>query len=247
MKLPHRHSLPTRFFNRSTVQVARRLLGCLLVHETPQGRTAGRIVEVEAYLPQGDPGCHAARGLTKRNRPMFGPPGWAYVYFCYGNHDLFNVVTERPGRPGAVLIRALEPSEGVPLMALRRYGSARKDVPRGRRLWGLTNGPGKLTRALDVDRHRHNEASLLSGPLRLERGRLKRGEVVGVTTRIGITEGWNLPLRFFVKGHPCLSVRPGRDRPSPGRRKALQTKRGQASQFTFKKQRRKKSAADKNG
>lgn len=216
-----KQTLPIAFFERRTVQVARGLLGCVLVNETSQGRAAGRVVEVEAYLPQGDPGCHAARGLTRRNRPMFGPPGRAYVYFCYGNHDLFNVVTERRGRPGAVLIRALEPCEGVPLMARRRYGSAGKNVPSGRRLWNLTNGPGKLTQALDVDRRRHNEVDLSTGPLRLESGNLRRGERVGVTTRIGITEGWELPLRFFVEGHPCLSVPPGRDRPSPGRRKAL--------------------------
>jgi DNA-3-methyladenine glycosylase len=204
-----------KFFNRATILVAKDLLGCLLVHETPEGRAAGRIVEVEAYLPHGDPGCHAARGLTKRNRPMFGPPGKAYVYFCYGNHDLFNVVTEREGLPGAVLVRALEPVEGLLLMARRRKTAREGDAR------SLSNGPGKLTRALDIDRKRHNEADLLEGKLHLERGNLRRGEKIGVTTRIGITEGWEMPLRFYIRDHSCLSVSPGKDRPSPGRQKAL--------------------------
>ncbi len=204
------------FFRRSTVEVARRLMGCLLVHEVRGVRTSGRIVEVEAYLPEADPGCHASRGRTPRNAPMFGPPGRSYVYFCYGNHDLFNVVTEPVGVPGAVLIRALEPVEGLPDMARRRGW----DDPAAPGPAALTGGPGRLTQALGIRRSTHNEVDLLGGDLRLEAGRLRPGERVGVTTRIGITHGWDLPLRFFIEGHPCLSVPPGKDRPSPGRRKA---------------------------
>ena len=226
MELSMNHRLTVSFFKRSTVAVAKSLLGCLLVHEAKGRRTSGRIVEVEAYLPKNDPGCHAARGLTRRNKPMYGPPGRAYVYFCYGNHDLFNVVTEREGVPGAVLVRALQPVEGLSTMIGRRWGipkiPSRSSRLRGEKvLGGLTNGPGKLTRALDIDRHRHNGADLLNGPLRVESGGLNRGETVGVTTRIGITEGFGLPLRFYIEGHPCLSVKPGRDRPSPGRKKIL--------------------------
>lgn len=206
--------LPRAFFERPTVRVARGLLGCLLVHETREGRAAGRIVEVEAYLPKRDPGCHAARGRTSRNDPMFGPAGHAYVYFCYGNHHLFNVVTEKQGVPGAVLVRALEPVEGIPLMARRRgIAASREDVPRT-----LTNGPGKLVQALGLGKV-HNRASLTAKALHLEA--VPRREAVGVTTRIGITEGWELPLRFYLKGNRFLSVPPGRDRPSPGRKKVL--------------------------
>jgi len=215
--IPAKRRLFAEFFKRSTVDVAKSLLGCHLVHETPVGRTSGRIVEVEAYLPIRDPGCHAARGLTIRNRPMFGPPGRSYVYFCYGNHDLFNIVTEREGIPGAVLVRALEPVDGLELMARRRFHGKKRDLNL------LTNGPGKLTQALDIHRMRHNEVDLMKGPLRLEHDRLKPGENIGVTTRIGITKGWELPLRFYIAGNLCLSVPSGKDRPSPGRKKSLKS------------------------
>lgn len=206
--------LPFSFYSRSTVKVAREIIGQILVHETPEGLAAGRVVEAEAYLPKNDPGCHAARGVTPRNSVMFGPAGRAYVYFCYGNHFLFNVVTEREGVPGAVLIRALEPLEGLPLMALRR----RKLMEPAR---ALANGPGKLTEALGLGRA-HNLMSLIRRPLYLKKGKaLGDGRTVGVTTRIGITEGWDLPLRFYLRGSGHLSVKPGADRPSPGRRKAL--------------------------
>jgi len=203
--------LSLSFYARPTVKVARDLIGKILAHETPEGVASGRIVEVEAYLPKGDPGCHAAQGPTPRNSVMFGPPGRAYVYFCYGNHFLFNVVTEREGVPGAVLVRALEPIEGQALMAIRRKNLADS--------LSLTNGPGKLTQALGVGRAQ-NRASLTRKPLYLKDA--PRAGSVGVTTRIGITEGWDLPLRFYLKGSPSLSVPPGHDRPSPGRKKALQ-------------------------
>ncbi|MGH7739301.1 MAG: DNA-3-methyladenine glycosylase [bacterium] len=210
--------LPLSFYARSTVKVARELVGQILVHETPEGIAAGRVVEVEAYLPKNDPGCHAARGATARNSVMFGPPGRAYVYFCYGNHFLFNVVTEREGVPGAVLIRALEPLEGLPLMALRR----RKPMEPAR---VLANGPGKLTEALGLGRA-HNQMSMLRKPLYFKKEKAPGdGRMVGVTARIGITEGWGLPLRFYLKGSGHLSVKPGADRPSPGRRKALDAKK----------------------
>jgi DNA-3-methyladenine glycosylase len=204
--------LPQSFYLRPTVQVAKDLLGQVLVHETPRGITSGRIVEVEAYLPKGDPGCHAARGMTPRNEVMFGPAGRAYVYFCYGNHFMANVVTEKEGVPAAVLIRALEPIAGIPLMVERRQKFRADEV-------GLTNGPGKLVQALGIDRT-HNRTSLLKKPFYIKEG--KRSEKIGATTRIGLTEGAELPLRFYLIGNPYVSVKPGADRPSPGRKKMLQ-------------------------
>jgi len=206
--------LPQAFYRRSTIPVARDLLGQVLTHETPEGIASGVIVEVEAYLPKRDPGCHAARGRTPRNEPMFGPPGHAYVYFCYGNHYLFNLVTEKEGVPGAVLVRALEPLEGSALMA------ARRGQEEGSRL--ISNGPGKLVQALGIGRS-HNRKAAFQRPLYVRKAR--RRTPIGVTTRIGITEGSELPLRFYLKDNPYLSVKPGTDRPSPGKKKKLLTAR----------------------
>ena len=202
---------PPKFYSRPTVAVAKDLLGQILFHETPEGTTGGIIVEVEAYLPKNDPGCHAARGMTPRNQPMFGPPAHSYVYFCYGNHFMFNVVTEREGVPGAVLVRALEPVTGPTLMAKRRGRLSENE-------FGLTNGPGKLVQALGIHRA-HNQIPLWKKPLYIKA--MKREQPIGTTTRIGITEGSELPLRFYLKGNPYLSVKPGQDRPSPGRKKIL--------------------------
>ena len=203
--------LPQKFYARPTIQVAKELLGQILVHETPLGITSGRIVEVEAYLPKNDPGCHTARGKTPRNEVMFGPAGYSYVYFCYGNHFMFNFVTEREGIPGAVLVRALEPMRGAELMARRREKFEPEDL-------GLTNGPGKLVQALGIERS-HNKLLVFKKPLYALAA--KREEAIGVTTRIGITEGSELPLRFFLKGNPYLSVKAGMDRPSPGKKKKM--------------------------
>jgi DNA-3-methyladenine glycosylase len=204
--------LPQSFYRRPTVTVARELLGQVFTHETSEGRTSGVIVEVEAYLPKNDPGCHAARGRTPRNEPMFGPAGHAYVYFCYGNHYLFNFVTEKEGVPGAVLVRALEPLEGKALMADRR------GQEEGSRL--ISNGPGKLVQALGIGRA-HNRMAAFRSPLYVRK--TQRRASIGVTTRIGITEGSELPLRFYLKDNAYLSVRPGADRPSPGKKRRLLT------------------------
>jgi DNA-3-methyladenine glycosylase len=144
--------LPRSFYARSTVEVARDLLGKVLVH----GPTAGIIVETEAYLGGEDLAAHSARGLTHRTRVIFGPPGHAYVYLIYGMYECLNLVAERDGRPGCVLIRALEPVSGVELMRARR-GTTRK-------LEQLANGPGKVTLALGITRA-HNGADVTRGPL----------------------------------------------------------------------------------
>jgi DNA-3-methyladenine glycosylase len=205
--------LSQKFYARHTAQVARDLLGQILVHETPQGTASGRIIEVEAYLPKNDPGCHAARGKTPRNEVLFGPPGQAYVYFCYGAHFLFNVVTEKDGTAGAVLIRALEPVEGMGLMGQRRRH------PSG---FGLTNGPGKLVQALGIGGE-HNRAPIWRKPLYIRKA--ERQEAIGVTTRVGLSEGAELPLRFFLRGNPYLSVKPGAERPSENRKRTAKGSR----------------------
>src|SRR5271167_3597176 len=133
-------ALPRRFYERGTVDVARDLLGKVLVH----GETAGIIVETEAYLGGDDLASHSAAGVTDRTRVIFGPPGHAYVYLSYGMHDCMNIVAERAGTPGCVLLRALEPIEGLNLMRERR--------PKARTDRDLASGPGKLTRALGITR-----------------------------------------------------------------------------------------------
>ena len=112
--------LPVDFYRRPTLDVARDLIGKVLVYKAKPGTTAGAIVEVEAYIGEDDPACHAAAGPTERNAPLYGPPGRAYVYLNYGLHDMMNAVTEEEGHPAAVLIRALEPLEGLALMRRRR-------------------------------------------------------------------------------------------------------------------------------
>src|SRR5688500_9798113 len=137
--------LPREFYNRPTLTVAAELLGKVLVHRTPAGVAAGMIVETEAYIGEDDPACHAAPGPTQRNAPLYGPPGFAYVYLNYGIHYLVNAVTEAEGHPAAVLIRALEPVDGIRLMEKRRAPDGRRIDPAD-----LCRGPGNLTRALGI-------------------------------------------------------------------------------------------------
>jgi len=180
--------LARSFYARDVVQVGRELLGKVLVH----GRCAGIIVETEAYLAKGDLASHAAPGITNRNRVMFGPPGYAYVYLSYGMHDCTNIVAGT----GCILIRALEPVEGIELMRSRRAG-AKTDRD-------LTSGPGKLTRALDITRAL-NGADMTRGEfVVLDRKPVVEVEI-DVGPRIGITKCADLPLRFSVKGNRFVS------------------------------------------
>jgi DNA-3-methyladenine glycosylase len=183
-----------QFFERPAVELARDLIGCVLSHQ----HTAGMIVETEAYLGEGDLAAHSARGKTDRTRVIFGPPGRAYVYFIYGMHECLNVVAERDGVPGCVLIRALEPLCGLAEMFERR----RWRGPAA----GLANGPGKLTQALGITR-KHYGQRLDRGELTIRRWRRKQQFEIGVTPRIGIRECADWPLRFIWKGHPCVSKR----------------------------------------
>ncbi len=184
--------LARAFYARPATEVARTLLGKFLVH----GRTAGRIVEVEAYLGLHDRAAHAWHGITARTRVLFGPPGHAYVYFVYGMYECLNVVAEPEGTAGCVLIRALQPLAGVALMRRRRQG-----VPR---LEDLASGPGKLTIAMGITR-RHNGADLTHGPLTICQIEGEEPFSVDVTPRVGISQAKDWPLRFVVAGSRFLS------------------------------------------
>ena len=189
--------LPRDFYARDTLAVARDLLGCVLVHASREGRVEGRIVEVEAYQGEDDPACHAAAGRTTRTEPLYGPPGHAYVYLIYGMYHCLNAVTRPPGRPSAVLIRALEPVEGLEIMR-RRRGWARN----GRPDRDLTNGPGKLSRSFGLSLE-HNRLDLTGRRLWIEPGR--PSERVAWTPRVGIRVGTERVWRAFDADSECVS------------------------------------------
>jgi DNA-3-methyladenine glycosylase len=192
--------LGIEFYNRPTLAVARDLLGKVLVHRTAGGTAAGMIVETEAYIGEDDPACHAAPGPTRRNAPLYGPPGLAYVYLNYGIHYLVNAVTESEGHPAAVLIRALEPLDGVRLMTKRRAPD-RRHIDAA----DLCRGPGNLTRALGITLT-DNLLDLTSSRLCIEDRGLTVDEIAQ-GPRIGITVGVDKPWRFWVAGHPSVSGR----------------------------------------
>jgi len=184
--------LPRAFYNRPTIEVARELLGKVVVH----GLTAGIIVETEAYLGGEDLAAHSARGITDRTRVIFGPPGHAYVYFIYGMYECLNLVCEPAGKPGCVLIRALEPVAGLDVMQRRR--------PAARKPEQLASGPGKLTLAMGITRAQ-NGADVTRGELVVRAPAPPRPVDVAVSPRIGITKCADLPLRFFVRRNRFVS------------------------------------------
>jgi len=189
--------LPRGFYLRDTVHVAERLVGKTLVRVRGRSRMEGKIVEVEAYKGDEDPASHAFRGPTRRNMPMFAEPGHAYVYFTYGNHYCLNVTTEPIGIAGAVLIRALEPLKG--LHSMKRLRPIACDIE-------LTNGPGKLTKALGIDRALNNVDMTKSGPLFIV-DHESVGSLVQRSARVGIRKGTDRLWRFFLSDNPYVSRR----------------------------------------
>lgn len=191
--------LDRSFYDRDTEVVARELLGAILECETPDGIASGRIVETEAYLGEHDLACHAAVGRTERTAPLYGPPGNAYVYFIYGMYWCINAVTRAEHEPSAVLVRALEPVDGLELMRHRR--------PKARRDVDLTNGPGKLCLALGIT-GAMNWNPLQQPPLIIRAGDEIADADVVVTPRIGITQWADAPLRYFIRGNAYVSKTP---------------------------------------
>ncbi len=186
--------LPRSFYARPTLTVASDLLGKYLVYHSPHGRLSARLVEVEAYIGDRDPACHAFRGRTERNAVMFGSPGFSYIYFVYGMHYCLNFVTEEEGIAAAVLIRAAEPEEGVEIMKRLSPRSSHGD---------LLTGPGRICRAFGLTREQ-NGLDLTGDRLYVE----DRGECeikIVQTTRIGIRAGNHLPWRFYDSGSPAVS------------------------------------------
>ncbi|MGD8403208.1 MAG: DNA-3-methyladenine glycosylase [Anaerolineales bacterium] len=184
--------LPRKFYNRPTLNVARELIGARLVRILDGARLVGLITETEAYIGEEDLACHAKSGRTKRTFPMYGPPGHAYVYFTYGNHWMLNVVTEREDFPAAVLIRAIQPIEGVKIMSARRNG---RD----------TFGPGKLTKAMGITKSENTlDLMVANESLWIEAGVSVPDKNVTIGPRVGLNtvpEPWlSKPWRFLVKG-----------------------------------------------
>jgi DNA-3-methyladenine glycosylase len=201
--------VPRAFYDRPTLNVARDLLGLVLVHNTRGIRTSGVIVEVEAYIGESDPACHAAPGPTRRNEPLYGRPGHAYVYLNYGIHCLVNVVTEAHGSPAAVLIRALDPIEGIEAMRRRRARAmkGRRAVPDPATLprHEICRGPGNLTMAMGITLA-DNRLDLLGDRLYVEERGIRVGAIAW-GSRVGIRVGTEKPWRAWVAGHPAVSAK----------------------------------------
>jgi len=187
------------FYERDTVNVAPDLIGKHLIRVTAYGEMVSRIVEVEAYRGRDDPASHAFRGLTPRNAPMFGDPGHAYIYFTYGNHYCLNITTQKAGAPGAVLLRAVEPIDGIRLM--KHFRPNVSDTQ-------LTSGPGKLTKALAIDKALNEQDMTKAGPLFVTDPGQRESEIYR-STRIGISDGQDKRWRFYIKGNPYVSKHHG--------------------------------------
>ncbi|MGQ4832510.1 MAG: DNA-3-methyladenine glycosylase [Candidatus Asgardarchaeia archaeon] len=188
--------IPRQFYNRHTVEVAKDLLGHFLVRKLGDKYLVGKIVEVEAYRGEDDPGSHAYRGITPRTKIMFGEPGHAYVYLIYGMYYCLNVTTEPEGQAGAVLFRAIEPIKGIEIMkANRKVNDIRK----------LTSGPARLTLALRIDKSLNGIDMTKDGPLFIAENPNKENFEIVETTRIGIKVGLDKLWRFYIKGNLFVS------------------------------------------
>jgi DNA-3-methyladenine glycosylase len=187
--------LARAFFARYTPEVARELLGCIIVRRTKRVTFRARIVEVEAYRGPDDPASHAFRGVTKRTAIMFGEPGHAYLFFVYGNHFCLNATTEGEGVAGAVLIRAAEPLQGIEWMKKNRGVEE---------LTNLMSGPGKLTKAMGIDGSLNGEDLVRSNKLYFLEG--ATSPRIGVSTRIGLSAGRETEWRFYEEGSPFVSA-----------------------------------------
>jgi DNA-3-methyladenine glycosylase len=184
--------LKRSFYSRNTKTIAKELLGKVLVLKTGKGIMKGRIVETEAYLGKGDPGSRGSRNIKNAPKSLLKEPGHSFVYFTYGNHWMLNVVAKNPGILGAVLIRALEPLEGIKLMKRNRKADDKN----------LTNGPGKLTQAFGIDKS-FDGLDLTKANLFIEDSKEK--PKIHTTTRIGLSKGEDLMLRFYIKGNDFVS------------------------------------------
>lgn len=189
-----RKKLPRVFYNRPTIEVARDLLGKHIVYRSDEGNLSARIVEVEAYIGENDPACHAAVGPTRRNQVMFGKPGVSYIYFIYGMYYCFNIVTERSGFPAAVLLRAAEASGGIEVMRSR---SSKGNVR------AILGGPGKFCRAFGLTTE-HSGTDLTGNRLYLE-DRNEQVKNIVASRRIGIRKGADHLWRFCDADSPALS------------------------------------------
>lgn len=189
--------LPREFYARPALQVARELLGMRLVRLENGQRLAGRILETEAYIGEEDQGCHCRHGRTPRTQVMYGEAGHAYVYFTYGMHWMLNFVVEQEGFPAAILIRTIQPEEGLDLIALRRG-------PQPPERW--TDGPGKICQALDIDKSLNGaDLCAVQSGLFVEAGQPVPDECVTIGPRVGLNntpEPWkSIPWRYLVTGN----------------------------------------------
>jgi DNA-3-methyladenine glycosylase len=198
--------LPRDFFDRPSVAVAPDLLGCLLSHETAEGLVTVRLTEVEAYMGEADPASHAFRGRTARNAVMYGPAGHAYVYFTYGMHFCVNLVCQPEGHPSAVLLRAGQVVDGVPLAAARRSKASRSGaVPRER---DLARGPALLCEALSIDRSQDGADVCVPASRLRARARPEPVPAAGISRgpRVGISRAADVAWRFWITGDPAVSA-----------------------------------------
>ena len=194
--------LSRSFYKQDLHVLATRLLGCLIIRILDDGRQLStRIVEVEAYAQKDDPSAHSFNGQTPRNKVMFGAPGHLYVYFTYGMHFCCNVVAGEIGQGDAVLIRAVEPVDGIEDMLVHRYGEVTSDK---KKISNVTNGPAKLCKALKIGRS-ENGIDLCENKIWIEAGDKLAENMIGHSTRIGINHGKDLPWRYFIKDNSWVS------------------------------------------